>query len=66
MNATAGLSSSWTAARADPQQQAVQLAALKQQDQAERAVVALIDSAVADTRLPPAPDGQGRNVDIRV
>jgi hypothetical protein len=60
-----GIANAWSSIRADAAQQALALAVVKQQAQAQEAVVAMIDRA-SETAPPPAPEGQGRKVDVRV
>ncbi|HEY8566267.1 MAG TPA: hypothetical protein VIL65_12250 [Beijerinckiaceae bacterium] len=64
VSSTAGIAEAWSTTRADPQNQALSLAMLKQQAKADQGVVALLETA-ADT-APPAPPGQGQQVDRRV
>jgi hypothetical protein len=72
IDATAGMNSAWSSMRADQKSQAVQYAAMAQQVRAERGVASLVETAVeaqrssdANRPSPPAPPGQGRNVDVR-
>jgi hypothetical protein len=66
IDATAGMNSSWSSSRPEPQSQAVQYAALAQQARTERGVATLVEKAVETARpAPPPPPGQGRNVDVR-
>jgi hypothetical protein len=71
IDATAGMNSAWSSMRSDMKSQAVQYAALAQQVRAERGVASLVEGAVesqkaeANRPSPPAPPGQGRNVDVR-
>jgi hypothetical protein len=60
-----GIASAWSTLRADAVQQALEIAVIKQQAKAQEAVVAMIDRAT-ESAPPPAPEGQGRAVDVRV
>jgi hypothetical protein len=63
----AGIATNWAQAQAAQAGQAVEIAMLRQHAQAERSLVALLETAVETAKAPPpAPDGQGRNVDLRV
>jgi len=60
---TAGIAAAWSAAKPNPQDQAAQLAAGQNQAKAGQAA----ESAAPETRKgPPAPEGQGTQVDVRV
>ncbi len=63
---SAGIASSWSAARASATQTAVETALLKQQAKTEESVVALLEPAVeaAKASVPPPP-GQGIHVDVK-
>jgi hypothetical protein len=60
-----GIASAWLAVKTDATQQAVQLSMLKQQAEVERSLGQLVEQAVEE-RAPPAPEGQGGQVDIRI
>jgi hypothetical protein len=62
-----GIATNWAQAQAAQTGQAVEIAMLRQQAQAERSLVALLETAVeAGKAPPPAPDGQGQAVDLLV
>jgi hypothetical protein len=58
---TAGIAAAWSATKPNPNDQALRAAL----DRQEAGPVASDTSAEAD-RAPPAPEGQGSQVDIRV
>jgi hypothetical protein len=64
MNVTAspGIAAAWSASKTNPGEQAAQLAASQQQAKAERAP----EDAPRPKKGPPAPEGQGTRVDVRV
>jgi hypothetical protein len=55
---TAGIAAAWSAAKSSPSDQATQLANSRNQ--------ARTNSAPEAKKAPPAPDGQGTRVDVRV
>jgi hypothetical protein len=64
---TVGLASAWANAQASATRQALEIAMLRQQAEADRGVVALLEAGVnGATAAPPPPEGQGRVVDRRV
>ena len=60
---TAGIAAAWSAAKPNPRDQAVQLAASQNQAKAGQAAENLVPEA---GKGPPAPEGQGTQVDVRV
>jgi hypothetical protein len=60
-----GIAGAWSTLRADAVQQALATAVIKQQAKAQEAVVAMVDRAT-QAPPPPAPEGQGRALDVRV
>ncbi|HEV2557071.1 MAG TPA: hypothetical protein VGU45_00435 [Microvirga sp.] len=63
---SAGIASSWSAARPTATQVAVDTALLKQQAKAEESVVALLEPAVEAAKQPASPPpGQGLHVDVQ-
>jgi hypothetical protein len=59
-----GIATKWAQAQAAQTGQAVEIAMLRQQAQADQSLVALLETAVdAAKASPPPPEGQGRNVD---
>ena len=62
---SAGIASTWSAMRPDPQQQAAHLAALRQEAAPARAEAAPAVQAVEEARPAAPPAGQGRHVDRR-
>lgn len=63
----AGIATTWASAQAAQTGQAMEIAMLRQQAQAEQSLVALLESAVEAAKAPPpAPDGQGQVVDLLV
>ena len=58
---TAGIAAAWSAAKASPNDQAAQLAGSSQVEP-DRAS----DEAREPKKSPPAPEGQGTRVDVRV
>lgn len=67
ITSTAGIAASWTAARQDAGRQAMEIAMVKSQADAERAVAEMVDETARAGReaSPPPPPGQGRYVDVR-
>jgi hypothetical protein len=62
-----GIATNWAQARSEGTRQAVEIAMLRQQAQADRSLVALLEASVEAGKTPPrAPEGQGRAVDLRV
>ena len=59
-----GIASAWSTIRADAVQQALEIAVLRQQAKADKTVLDMIETA-AEAGPPPAPEGQGRQVDLR-
>jgi hypothetical protein len=63
----AGIAAAWSTSRASQTQQAVQTMALKSQAQSEQAVAQMLEQAVSEpVSGPPAGQGLGANVDVRV
>jgi hypothetical protein len=58
---TAGIAAAWSAAKASPNDQAAQLASSRQAKAGEAS-----EEAVEPKKGPPAPEGQGTRVDVRV
>ncbi len=58
---TAGIAAAWSAAKVSPNDQAVQLAGSSQAKPSQAAE----DTSEAK-KSPPAPEGQGTRVDVRV
>ena len=58
---TAGIAAAWSAAKASPNDQAAQLAASRPDQAGETA-----EPAPEPKKSPPAPEGQGTRVDVRV
>jgi hypothetical protein len=65
VSSTAGFAASWVSAKADQRAQVVEIAALKQQAEAEQALVTILEEAAAPKEASPPP-GQGQLVDRRV
>ena len=58
---TAGIAAAWSAAKSSPSDQAAQLANSRNQAKAGTAA-----KAPEAKKSPPAPEGQGTRVDVRV
>ena len=58
---TAGIAAAWSAAKAAPNDQAVQFASSRQAKAGEAS-----EPPVAPKKGQPAPEGQGTQVDVRV
>ena len=57
---TAGIAAAWSAAKVSPNDQALQLAGNRQDKPGAT------EPAPEPKKSPPAPEGQGRRVDVRV
>jgi hypothetical protein len=63
---TVGIATTWAETRAAAAQQALEVAMLRQQAQADRSLVPLLEEAVEAGKSPAvAPAGQGRHIDIQ-
>jgi hypothetical protein len=58
---TAGIAAAWSAAKASPNDQAARLASSRPANTAQAS-----EEAVEPKKGPPAPEGQGTQVDVRV
>lgn len=65
VSSPAGIAAAWSAMNGAATGQALQVAMVKQQQQADQSVVDLLQQAV-DPESSVAPPGQGQHVDIRV
>jgi hypothetical protein len=63
---TVGIATTWAETRAATTLQAIEIAMLRQQEQADRSLVQLLDQAVEAGKTPAAaPAGQGQHIDIQ-
>jgi hypothetical protein len=60
------IAAQWAQAQAAQTRQTLEIAMLRQQADAERSIVALLEGSVEAAKAPPPPEGQGRHVDVSV